>query len=315
MRLQFNHADLVANRAASIDGSNLQVFVSDGAGEREIDRVLDPGSRWNEAQTQIWFALDADISGGQTQDRRYYLVIHPTVTSPSADPSQVFLVYDQFEGSTLDNAVWALSEKTDGPGSHNMQVSGGELVLTATASGMGMRAQSVRTVSNWQLDAIAIDAAVRTNSNLGGGGSNCTQEFLTGFWSPSPSTYIRSLFFHDRSGYRFANHRDAEPYDFRVQNSGTILSVGTTRRYSMRWRALDVELVADETSMGTFNTEVSTFTRPLAGPLIAGFEAVALGGCPGVESHLAVDWVMIRKTGRAEPALRLQLGQATQRDL
>lgn len=282
--------------------------------EREIHRVLDPGSSWNQTQTQIWFSLDSNIPAGQTQSLYYYLVVSPNVTAPMADASQIFLAYDTFEGSTLNTSMWASATKTDGPGSQSVTVTGGELVLTATASGSEMRAQTVRSVANWQQDAIAIDAAIRTDSNLSAG-SNCTQEFLTGLWAPSPSTFIRSLFLHDQQGYRYANHRDSAPYDFLVQNTGSRLNSAAQRRYSMRWRGPSIELAVNETALGTFSTSSSSITQPSNGPLIAGFEAVALGGCPGVQSHLAIDWVMVRKTARAEPSLTLRMDQSTHRDL
>lgn len=312
VRVQFDHADLVVNHAAANDGSNLRVMVSDGVGEREIDRVLDPGSSWNHAQTQIWFSIDAEIPAGQTQERRYFLVIDPSSTSPKQDPTQIFLAYDEFNGSSLNLSIWASLESTDGPGTHSLQVSGGELVLRASASGAFKRAQSVRSVSSWQLDAIAIDAAVRTDSSQSGG-ANCTREFLAGFWSPSPSTYVRSLLFYDSQSYAYANHRDEAPYDFRVQTLGSSLWSSAHRRYSMRWRGPDVQLAVDGSTLGTMRPEFAAFTQPTNGPLIAGFEAVASGGCPGQESHLAIDWVMVRKAGRSEPALHLQLSEATLR--
>lgn len=314
VRLQFDHAALVSAQGAKMDGSNVQIFVSDGSTEQELDRVLDPGSRWNDAQTQIWFAVNAEIPGGQSQDRRYYLVVHPSSSSPKADPQRVFLAYDHFDAATLNSSMWAASAKTEGPGSQAMELRDGELILTASASAVGERAQTVRSVANWQIDAIAMDASVRTNSNLSMG-ANCTQEFLVGFWAPSPSTYIRSLYLHDRQGYRFANHRDVDPFDFILQNTGERLTSSGSRRYSMRWTATQVDVLVPGSPRRIFFPRFTSFTRPAHGPLIAGFEAVALGGCPGVQSLVAVDWVIVRKAAPVEPSIILQVGQATRREL
>lgn len=314
MRLVFDHADLVAQHGARVDGSNLQIMASDGTSDQELHRVLDPGSRWNDAQTQVWFAISEDLAAGQTDNRRYFLVVHPSVTAPRQDGTRVFLAYDHFDGSSLDTSTWAAAAETVGPGEQALRVQGGELILTATATGSGKRSQTVRSVANWQEDSIAMDALVRTNSNLTFGGL-CTREFLTGFWAPSPSTYIRSLFLHDNFGYGYANHRDTDPYDFIVQDAESGLSGPEKHRYSLRWRGPTVEAAVDGTVLRTFFTRDSSFTEPAKGPLIAGFEAVAIGGCAGVQSHLAIDWVMVRKAARTEPSLSLLMGQATRREL
>lgn len=313
VRLKFDHADLVANHRASVDGTNLQIIASDGTNYKELDRVLDPQSRWNDANTEIWFSINKDIAAGALEGQRYYIVIRPLAAAPRQDPSRVFLAYDQFDGSELDTSIWEAAAETIGPGQQRMQVTGGELVLTATASGSGKRTQTVRSVANWEMDAIVMDAAVRTDANLSAG-TNCTQEFLTGLWSPRPSTYIRSLFLHDAQGFRYANHRDVEPHDFIVQGTGTRNSTRATQRYSLRWRGPNIEVAVNEAVLDTFFTRHTNFMRPSAGPLIAGFEAVALGGCPGVQSHLAVDWVIVRKAAMSEPTLTLRLKEAVRRD-
>lgn len=314
VRLEFDHAALVSSEGARIDGSNVQVFVSDGSSEQEIDRVLDPGSRWNDAQTRIWFNLNAEIPAGQTVDQRYYLVVHPSVSSPKADASELFLAFDAFDDATLNASMWAATAQAVGPGEQSAEITDGSLVLRAMASGQGKRAQTVRTAGNWQVDAIAMEASVRTDSNLVVG-NNCTQEFLAGFWSPDPSAFVRSLLYHDRVGYRFANHQDSDPFGFMIQETGERLTNSAYHRYSMRWGDPVVEVVVDESSRRNFSIQSSTHTEPSKGPLVAGFEAVAFGECPGVVSRVEVDWVMVRKAARSEPSLSLRMGEATRREL
>ena len=52
-----DHAALVSAGKSLASGDDLRVAHWDGSSWTELDRVLEPLSAWNDASTQIWFAL------------------------------------------------------------------------------------------------------------------------------------------------------------------------------------------------------------------------------------------------------------------
>ena len=53
--VQIDHAGLVAASKARADGEDVRVLFVTAEGSSEIDRVLDPLSDWNQADTTLWF--------------------------------------------------------------------------------------------------------------------------------------------------------------------------------------------------------------------------------------------------------------------
>ena len=107
--LTFDHASLVNMKKSRIDGNDIRLVYLDGSNWEEIDRMLDPGSSWNNDSTKIWFKLQKDISAS-SYDSKYYLYYgNKLAESPPHNSTNVFLFYDGFESGNFnlwdDNAT------------------------------------------------------------------------------------------------------------------------------------------------------------------------------------------------------------------
>jgi len=90
--LSIDHAMLVTTGKSFTSGQDLGVL----RGGADIDRVLDAGAQWNSPTTRIWFRTASVIPAGTT-NTDHVLVYGRNATTPVADPSQVFLVAEDFE--------------------------------------------------------------------------------------------------------------------------------------------------------------------------------------------------------------------------
>ena len=108
-----DHAALVSQGKSRPDGWDVRVWYWDGTRMWELDRVLDPGSRWNTtanrspdcspSQVKIWFRVQRDIPAGGA-DGQYYVYYGATqAVPPPQDRDRVFLVSE--DGSSLEGWV------------------------------------------------------------------------------------------------------------------------------------------------------------------------------------------------------------------
>lgn len=131
-----DHATMVADGKSEESGADVRVFFQLGDSVTEIDRVLDPSSAWNLADTQIWF---------RTQDApgRYHVVYSkPGAVTPPEDPTLVFEVFDGFDELQLTSG-WipqAINDMTPmaPPTTGTVTPLGGRIRLSVTAGGLGM---------------------------------------------------------------------------------------------------------------------------------------------------------------------------------
>ncbi|MFQ5922424.1 MAG: hypothetical protein ACE5M4_06235, partial [Anaerolineales bacterium] len=97
----FDHAALVSAGKSQADGDDIRITFWNGSGWVELDRFLDPGSSWNDANTRIWFQTQAAIlaSGSDANYDMYYG--NPSAVNPPVNTANIFYFYDGFEsGST-----------------------------------------------------------------------------------------------------------------------------------------------------------------------------------------------------------------------
>ena len=103
--LTFDHASLVSATPTSksrADGNDVRVYyVTSGNTLQELDRVLDPGSSWNTSSTKIWFKTQAAVAANSIDDNYILYYGDASVTSALADPTSIFLFFDDFESGTL----------------------------------------------------------------------------------------------------------------------------------------------------------------------------------------------------------------------
>lgn len=128
--LAFDHAALVSAGSSLAGGNDVRIRYWDGSGYTEVDRVLDPASRWNSSTTRIWFRLQAALGAG-TSTTAYYLDYgNLQAGPPPANPDNVFLDYE--DGTTLDG--WTRRDTRSGTYTPS---AGDGFVTTVPATGGG----------------------------------------------------------------------------------------------------------------------------------------------------------------------------------
>ncbi|MFX1596934.1 MAG: DUF2341 domain-containing protein, partial [Promethearchaeota archaeon] len=99
--LTFNHTSLVSVGKSRTDGNDIRVVYWNGSDWEELDRMLDPGSSWDNNSTRIWFKTQATIPASSF-DSNYYLYYGNTLAGlPPTNSSNVFFFYDGFESGDL----------------------------------------------------------------------------------------------------------------------------------------------------------------------------------------------------------------------
>lgn len=101
LELIIDHKTMVERGLSRVDGNDLKIFYSgDGtfADEVEIDRVLDPQSHWNVANTKIWFRTKETISGNSDDNSHYRLYFG--LTEPAGVLDNKAMVFDAYEDFT-----------------------------------------------------------------------------------------------------------------------------------------------------------------------------------------------------------------------
>jgi len=99
--LTFDHASLVFAGKALASGNDVRVLYWTGAAWAELDRLLDPGSAWNNGSTKIWFKTQASISSSSSDSNYYLYYGYSGAGSPPANGANVFLFYDGFESGNF----------------------------------------------------------------------------------------------------------------------------------------------------------------------------------------------------------------------
>lgn len=81
----FDHASLVSEGKAQIDGDDVRIAHWNATHWEELSRTLDSDSSWNDNTTTIWFTLQRRINA-LSSDINYYLYYgNPSVTSPPTE--------------------------------------------------------------------------------------------------------------------------------------------------------------------------------------------------------------------------------------
>jgi uncharacterized repeat protein (TIGR01451 family) len=126
VRLVLDTAGLVSEGKLRADGDDLRVVWQDGTTQVELDRVAE--TAFNTASTEIWFKTQVPIPGNE-RDGSYYLYYgNPGAGAPPADRADVYALWDQFDGSSLDPR-WSPQG--------TVTVSGGQAHLTSGANIIG----------------------------------------------------------------------------------------------------------------------------------------------------------------------------------
>jgi uncharacterized repeat protein (TIGR01451 family) len=128
VKLVLDTVALVSQSKLRGDGDDLRVVWEDGATLVELDRIAE--TPFNSPNTEIWFKTQAPISGS-ARDGNYYIYYgNPSAGVPPADQSNVWALWDDFDGSSLDLSRW------DPQGT--VTVSGGQAHLASGANIIGI---------------------------------------------------------------------------------------------------------------------------------------------------------------------------------
>jgi hypothetical protein len=109
VKLRFDHAAEVDAGRSRADGTDVTVLRrSDDGGLTARHRVLDTGSAWNRADTELWFKLD-DVNDAGTLSNVFALSLGGS-SAGLEDAREVFLFADDFEDGTVDD--WAIIRRS-----------------------------------------------------------------------------------------------------------------------------------------------------------------------------------------------------------
>jgi hypothetical protein len=119
--LTFDHQTLRQNGQSLANGNDVRVFYLNGSRLVELDRVVDKDASfgWNTTTTRIWFKTQAAIAANSTDDNYYLYYGDPLAQNPPANPSNVYLLADDFEAGnlakwTVNQGLWQISSAGQG---------------------------------------------------------------------------------------------------------------------------------------------------------------------------------------------------------
>lgn len=106
----FNHAALVTAGRSLANGDDVRVRYWNGTTWIDLDRVKDVPTAWNTTTMRLWFAAQAPIAAGGSNNNYYLHYGDPSASAAPANGDYVFL--DDEDGSTL--AGWTRRDACTG---------------------------------------------------------------------------------------------------------------------------------------------------------------------------------------------------------
>lgn len=103
MAVTFDHAALVAAGSSRADGGDVRVAMKTGDAWIELDRVLDPESRWGTSETKLWFVNKTPNNDPMASYALYYGNL--SAVAPMVEPSAVFTFFEDFS-APLSQTTW-----------------------------------------------------------------------------------------------------------------------------------------------------------------------------------------------------------------
>jgi hypothetical protein len=105
------HEALVTAKQSLANGNDVRIVYcnscSGSSGWVELDRIIDPGTSWNNGDAKIWFKTQAVINGSATDDNYYIYYSYPSAGSPPTKSTNVFLLHSGFESGDFEDFVGA----------------------------------------------------------------------------------------------------------------------------------------------------------------------------------------------------------------
>lgn len=295
MQLYFDHSNLV-QAGANSEGDDLAVVFVQGDQGYVIDRMLDPGYRWNHTATRIWFPLQQPLAPGQRSSGEYFLVIGSSQFSPKGSPDGVFLQYDDFQPPQLDPAKWTIETQGLGSSSHSFDSEG--LKLSASSSAASLEAISIKSRWSGRINGVLAELRLRFPNPVN---AACNQLVPMAFETSSDNRIRHGLSL--RGGDWLSTHTVQGTSTPQYFTAPGFTHGPTWARYSIAW--LDMRQHGWQDTVEHLNR--SSFSFPVATPDAENLHLrVQSGAGPGTcnaasASEIGIDWIWIRHYQQPEP--------------
>jgi len=291
VRVELDHAALVAAGTSRTDGGDLRLFESVADSWQERTRVLDPASSWNSAATTLWFALTADLAGDK-KDRRFYLYYgNAQAGAPPDDPNDVYAFWD-FDTSLEPS--W--TSESIGAGTISLDTAGGLATITVESGAIGGAADDFGFLYRSQDGDFALDAhqvaaggSLGPAATLGGAMIRTSNEPTARHVVSGPSNI---------SGQAFARiYRAADGAPTNMLQVGGPPSPPSYSRLIRLGDVISAQGSHDGQTWQSLGAPI-TFDEPLPDALLVGLAVAADAAAAG---WVEVDWLRIRPAVKTEP--------------
>jgi len=104
VKLVLDTASLVNAAKLRADGNDLRVVWVNGSTLVELDRIAE--TAFNSPTTEIWFKTQAAIPASGNDGSYFVYYGNPSAGAPPANRANVYALWDDFDGGTLDSGQW-----------------------------------------------------------------------------------------------------------------------------------------------------------------------------------------------------------------
>ncbi len=269
--ITFDHASMVSGGNSLASGNDVRIVQWNGTTWTELDRMLQPGtpsytSAWNTSSTKMWFRTTSAISANTTDYSYFMYYANASAGAPPANGNNIFDLYDDFSGGTLDATKW----NTYVPSWSSLSVTGGQVKMTGTntaaspydltllisnasfgpgyyvESSFSIASQDVNSQQNWKGEFGVDSTLVSVESS---GDANKRTKYWTGSaWADiGPSTLQGQSFAAHRTGVAVDGNQKVTEFEDGVAqashsyaNGASNIYVGFAPDYYLGGAAFDV---------------------------------------------------------------------------
>ncbi|HZF16466.1 MAG TPA: DUF2341 domain-containing protein [Steroidobacteraceae bacterium] len=270
VQLTLNHSSFVTAGDSLASGNDVRILYWTGSAWSELDRVVDYASSWNSATTKLWFRAQAAIGANASDDNYYVYYGNAAAGTPPTDPDNIFLMYDDFTGTTLDTAAWAVT-------AGSATVAGGQLTVNGASTVFATAGASFGTATRWE-SRLRLSAASPSNNT-----------FL--YWGASDADNLNGNYFSFRASTTQHSVRNRSSATGNTTTTNFTLSNATTLQvYTIdRNGTGQLDFAVAGANVGSNMTDVPTATA-----------RVRLANASTTTTQI-YDWVRIRYFVGAEP--------------
>lgn len=155
----FDHQSMIQAGALS-NGDDLAVVYKNGNTLTQLDRVIDPLSRWGMRNSKIWFASQSTLTASAAPQGEYFIVQGSGAFPPKDDPQAIFSLFDDFdEENSLDSKLWESEQSSQG--SPTLSISNGSMRLAVESSDGSSNLLTTSTRSVINAPGLRVDVRTR----------------------------------------------------------------------------------------------------------------------------------------------------------